>query len=250
MLDFSRLKLRYEPYPIGIAKNVFDDRVYGQLVASYPKTEQFKYMPDLGRKYSLSEVNNPERYRQFLADNPVWKEFHDWVKSRDFLRKVFKALDEGGVPLGLTHYASDRFLQRQRGKYLEFRSLAGMFSYLSARFEFSAMPADGGSILPHTDAPNKLVTLVISMCGRGEWDPSFRGGTAIVRPHDARKYFNVQNNYLGFDDVETLATWEFEPNQCIVFVKTFNSWHAVDPMPGPEGLLRKTLTINIERKWR
>jgi hypothetical protein len=249
MLDLSGLQLRYEPYPIGIAKNVFDKALYDQLIATYPTTQQFKYMPGLGRKYSLSEVNNHTQYRHFLATNPIWKEFHDWVKSRDFLRKVFKALDDGGVPLGLNHYANDRYRQRQKGKYLEYQSLAGLLSYLSARFEFSAMPADGGAILPHTDAPNKLVTLVVSMCGYDEWSPSFRGGTAIVRPNDAKKYFNVQNRYLGFDEVETLATWEFEPNQCILFVKTFNSWHAVNPMPGPQSLLRKTLTINIERKW-
>ena len=249
MLDLSGLQLRYEPYPIGIAKKVFDEQLYAQLVATYPTTQQFKYMPELGRKYSLSELNNPDKYRQFLATNRVWKEFHDWVKSREFMRRIFKALDEGGVPLGLGHYASDSFVQRQKGKYLEYRSLAGLLSYLSARFEFAAMPADGGAILPHTDAPNKLITLVVSMCGEKEWSASYRGGTAIVRPKDVKYYFNVQNRYLGFDDVQTLATWEFEPNQCIVFVKTFNSWHAVDPMPGPGGLLRKTLTINIERKW-
>ena len=249
MLDLSGLKLRYEPYPIGIAKSVFDRSLYEQLVSTYPATEQFAYMPDLGRKYSLSELNNPAKYRQFLATNRTWKDFHDWVKSRDFLRRVLKALDDGGVPLGLGHYAAESFIERQKGKYREYRSLAGLLSHLSARFEFAAMPADGGAILPHTDAPNKLVTLVISMCAENEWSPSFQGGTAIVRPKEPRKYFNAQNRYLGFADVETLATWEFEPNQCIVFVKTFNSWHAVDPMPGPEGLLRKTLTINIERKW-
>ena len=37
------------------------------------------------------------------------------------------------------------------------------------------------------------------------------------------------------------------PNQCVIFVKTFNSWHAVYPMTGHGSqALRKTLTINIE----
>jgi hypothetical protein len=249
MLDLSRLHLRYEPYPIGIAKNVLDSGLYERLVAAYPTTREFRYMPALGQKYSLSELNNPTMYRQFLAAHPIWKDFHDWVKSRGFLRTVLDALDENGVALGLDHHASEKFLERQKGKYREYSSLTGLLSYLSARFEFSAMPADGGFIRPHTDAPNKLITLVVSMCAKDEWQPAFGGGTAIVRPIDSMKYFNAQNSYLGFEDVETLTTWEFEPNQCILFVKTFNSWHAVDPMLGPKGVLRKTLTINIERKW-
>jgi hypothetical protein len=53
---------------------------------------------------------------------------------------------------------------------------------------------------------------------------------------------------MSFDEVETLATLPFEPNQCVVFVKTFNSWHAVEPMRGTgSGAMRKTLTVVIVR---
>ena len=50
----------------------------------------------------------------------------------------------------------------------------------------------------------------------------------------------------GFDEMEVLHTYPFTPNQCVLFVKTFNSWHSVAPMRGPAGKLRRTLTINIE----
>jgi hypothetical protein len=249
MLDLSGLTLRYEPYPIGIAKNVFPDALYRELLANYPATEQFKYMPHLGRKYSLSELNNPREYADFVRSRTIWKDFHAWVKSRAFLRTVLGALDRGGVPLRLDHYAEDSLLKRLKGKYIEYESLAGLLTHLSARFEFSAMPADGGAIRPHTDAPNKLITLVVSMCSDRDWGPELGGGTAIVKPKNPARYFNRHNAYLDFSEVETQATWEFEPNQCVVFVKTFNSWHAVDPMPGTDNRLRKTLTINIERKW-
>jgi hypothetical protein len=47
--------------------------------------------------------------------------------------------------------------------------------------------------------------------------------------------------------MEVLHTYPFQPNQVIVFVKTFNSWHSVRPMTGTGSKhLRKTLTINIE----
>src|SRR5207249_5186511 len=101
---------------------------------------------------------------------------------------------------------------------------------LSSRFEFSMLPSAAGCIKPHTDAPQKMITLVISMIENGEWDPSFGGETEVLRPVDRQKTFNFMNRYLEFDEVETIRTFEFMPNQGIVLVKTFNSLHAVSPM--------------------
>jgi hypothetical protein len=124
--------------------------------------------------------------------------------------------------------------------------LSGRKEALSARFEFSAMPALGGNILPHTDSPQKIVTLVVSMRNAQEWIPSYGGGTEVMRPIDPSKSFNLQNRYLSFEEVETIREMPFESNQCVIFVKTFNSLHGVRPMTGPSGLVRRTLTINIE----
>jgi hypothetical protein len=109
------------------------------------------------------------------------------------------------------------------------------------------LPARGGHVLPHSDGAGKVVTLVVSVLGEGEWDPSWGGGTDVNRPKDPRFHFNRLNRQLGFDDVEVLDTFAFEPNQAVVFVKTFNSWHSVRPMTAPDpARMRRTLTINIE----
>jgi hypothetical protein len=118
---------------------------------------------------------------------------------------------------------------------------------IKSRFEFSMLPADGGHIKPHTDSPGKLITLVVSFCDEREWQASFGGGTTVLRPLDQRQVFNHLNRQLEFADTEVLHEFPFEPNQCVIFVKTFNSLHAVSPMRGI-GLpvMRRTLTINIE----
>jgi hypothetical protein len=109
------------------------------------------------------------------------------------------------------------------------------------------LPAAGGSVIPHTDSPGKIVTLVVSMVGDDEWDPAFGGGTDVNRPKDVRLAYNELNRQAGFEDMEVLDTFEFTPNQGVIFVKTFNSWHSVRPMTGNgSGAMRKTLTINIE----
>ena len=118
---------------------------------------------------------------------------------------------------------------------------------LRSRFEFSMLPADGGHILPHTDSPGKIITIVVSACQPGEWNPSFGGGTDVNRAKDTKLQFNYVNRQAGFEDMEVLDTFEFRPNQAVVFVKTFNSWHSVRPMRGTGSpLMRRTLTINIE----
>ena len=47
--------------------------------------------------------------------------------------------------------------------------------------------------------------------------------------------------------MNVIDTYEFSPNQAVMFIKTFNSWHSVRPMTGKgTDAMRRTLTINIE----
>ncbi len=81
----------------------------------------------------------------------------------------------------------------------------------------------------------------------GEWNRAYGGGTDVNRPKDPKLTFNLLNRRAEFDEMEVLHTFDFEPNQAILFIKTFNSWHSVRPMTGNgSDLMRRTLTINIE----
>ena len=89
--------------------------------------------------------------------------------------------------------------------------------------------------------------MIVSMVRENEWNPEFGGGTDVNRPKDQRHSFNRINELANFGDMEILQTFDFKPNQGVIFVKTFNSWHSVRPMSGHNAQdLRKTLTINIE----
>lgn len=248
MLSFNDLRFRYEPYPIGIAKRVFSESLYRELAGNFPPIELFKYMPHLGKKYSLSQLNHPDKYKQFISSHPRWKEFHSWIKSRSFTNDLIELLVKHGIDLGLIDRPNRSILSRFNRGLSNLRAGKIFEPRLSTRFEFSMLPASGGVMLPHTDARQKLITLIFSMIKDGEWDQSFGGGTDVLRPKDPRKYFNEMNNYLSYEDVEVLTTMDFEPNQCVIFIKTFNSWHGVKPMSGKDGSpMRKTLTLNIER---
>jgi hypothetical protein len=248
-LDFSALTLRYRPFPIGIAKPIMSEEQYAQFVDAFPAVDLFDdyaYLGNPGAKLTLSEKENPKRYRAFVLSHPLWREFHHWVKSPQFPYYIIRVLAERHVDLGYRHLTP---LQRA----LKVLTDGGINSFirnppLRSRFEFSILRGDGGHLPPHTDAPSKVATIIVSIARDGEWDPSWGGGTDIDEPRDDAHAFNQMNEVTGFETMNVLDTFAFEPNQAIVFVKTYNSWHAVRPITAGDGqTLRRTLTINIER---
>lgn len=244
MFDYREAHFDYQPYPIGLVKNVLSADLYRRLVDAYPPKELFEFKPELGNKYSLSEVNKPSNFHDYVAKTDAWREFHAFIKGRQFVPGMLDLLKQHHIDLGLNGY---RIVSGKRGRRASVLSRVRRIPEINARFEFSMMDAAGGYILPHTDSRNKLVTLVISMIRAGEWDPAWGGGTEIVWPVDEKRSFNWINRYMKFDEVRVLKEWTLSPNQCVLFIKTFNSWHAVSPMRGPaDAPLRRTLTINVE----
>src|SRR5258708_22220328 len=159
MLHYERVAFDYEPYPIGLASEVFDPRFYQRLCDSYPATTLFNHMPNLGNKYSLSESNNGSAYRAFLKNSPDWRTFHDYVKSREFIEQTLSMLQANNIVLPIR---KPKIISRAGGGGKKTSLLGRLMRWteLNARFEFSMMGGDGGHIRPHTDMPRKIITFV------------------------------------------------------------------------------------------
>lgn len=258
LISFRHAEFVYDPFPMGVVRPVFAESVYDRLVENFPPIEDFVFKRHLGNKYSLSEVNNPELFHRDVRARPLWRELFAEVKSRQFIDDVLEMLRSHNLELGLERPGRSRvdhgrhFVGRLRRRQIELDEFARHMANrprktdLTTRFEFSMLPADGGHIKPHTDAPQKHITLIFSMVRPGEWDPSYGGGTDMERPRDITRNYNYMNEQREFEDMERIRTFPFQPNQCVIFVKTFNSFHSVPPMTGPPGVMRRTLTINIE----
>jgi len=246
MLNFQNIRFDYDPYPIGIAKQALDPGYYEELIESYPDDDVFVYKEYQGVKLSLSQLNNRAGYYTNLKSNPAWQRFYDYIKSERFIAEALAMLKAHNIDLGLSDFGwRDRVVKRF--KAYKRGAPQPHFPKLRSRFEFSSMPITGGSIRPHTDSPSKVVTMVIPILRAGEWQEEYGGGTSVVMPKDRTRSFNYMNDYMDFEEVDCVRTYPFEPNQCLVFVKTYNSWHAVWPMKGnDQTILRRTLTINIE----
>ena len=253
MLNFNKFKeLQYKPFPIGAINPIFSDDTFDQLSSNYPSLDFFKDKShELGNKFSLSIVNNRKNYFDFINNNKIWYEFYHYTQSDLFFRSVLSLLNSYNIKL---FNSGESFKNKNRKSYelidsfikkISFNKLIYNKNLLSSKFEFSVMTGNGGCIKPHTDSPRKIITLVICMTPYGEWDKNWGGGTSVVEPKDDQKYFNKLNEQLEFEEVNTLKTYEFESNQCLLFVKTFNSLHCVHPINADKSILRKSLTINI-----
>ncbi|MDJ0588985.1 MAG: hypothetical protein QNJ72_03180 [Pleurocapsa sp. MO_226.B13] len=258
ILNFEDTNFIYDPYPVGLARQVFEKNYYEKLVNTFPPQELFSFMRLLGNKYSLSEKNNPRQYHDYVMSCESWREFYQWVKSESFIVEILELLCQHHINLGLLASVNGKILGDNRGVKYRLKALLKSLKRsislssspsLSARFEFSMLPAQGGHIKPHTDAPNKFITLVIPIVRENEWNVSFGGATEIMKPKNITQNFNYLNKQLEFDEVETVKSFDYSSNQCLIFIKTFNSLHAVRPMKGKDSnLMRSTLTINIESK--
>lgn len=256
LLNFESSEFRYDPYPIGFARHVLPTDLYQELVESYPELHQLIKREGLGNKYLLSE-HDGRAFRDFVAGRPAWREFYRYIKSPRFVRFMLEYLLRTNVDLALegipfeeNNLLKSRMHRMSTKASRLIRQLATFWRsgqmYLTSHFEFGAFPGNGGSQYPHTDTPRKVISLVLSMVKEGEWDPDWGGGTAIVRPKDPKQNYNFVNRYLGFDDVDVIDAFPFAPNCCVIFVKTFNSWHAVMPIRASASeAIRKTVVINV-----
>lgn len=214
LLRLDDIAWQMEPYKIGLCRPVFEASVYEDLVATWPATELFlKITNPSYRKLAMTE-RAPKNYYAFLETCKPWQAVYRCIKSQEWIDYAVRAT---GLP---------------PGKY-------------TSRFEFSLMPAAGGGIDPHTDIPSKVLTLIVPIMRVAEWDAAWGGGTDVLVPRDPGKV--LMDYKVPLSEFEKAATYEYEPNQACVFLKSDRSWHSVGPIVGPADKWRRTLTINVEK---
>src|SRR5690242_14266385 len=100
MLSLSNLEMRRDPYPIGLAKDIFDPDAYKEMIEAFPSLNA-GYVKFKGgnNKYSLSEVNNPIEYRKLVFTSAVWKDLFKYIKGLEFISYVITILRYRGAPI-------------------------------------------------------------------------------------------------------------------------------------------------------
>lgn len=212
----------YEPYPIIGFGEMIDRGVYDEMLALWPPQHFFTYRRELGSVYTLSKESNGTNYEWFIENTPLWREFHAHVTSPTFVQYVLDTLAAGQI---VTGYRAEQ---------------------LTPGLDFSMIAAEGGHVMPHTDPPQRVVTIEIYMVGPGEWDPAWGGGTAMLKPTDIKQNYNFMNQPARFEQMTCLQTFPYLSGHGVMLLKTFNSHRAIYPMTGPAQTVRRCLTITLD----
>ena len=244
-------ELVVDPYPVGIINPIFDEDIYREMVDKFPHVDLFSFRSELGGKSSFSSRFD-SKYYQFIQENKIWKNFNDFINSDECFFKILQFLKQNKINLfnsGHKFINTNNSLNKNIEKFFKLISLNKLkltSSPFYSKFEFSIMKGSGGHILPHTDSPKKIITIVINILDPNEWEDNWGGGTSIVKPKDKNENYNYLNKQFEFNQIENIKTFKYTPNQAVLFVKTFNSFHCVYPIKSTNpNSLRRTLTINF-----
>jgi hypothetical protein len=195
----------------------------------------------------LSEKYNGRAYRRFIAEHPVWRELHGWIKSSALIDAVDSCLKRNQVDLGLRAY---RLSAPVRWKLLRDVFVRGrlprVHPQLYTRFEFSMLLSDG---LRHPPTPIRRGS---SSRLSSRWSRTASGiprGAANGRQPPARPAAQLQpaqpqrrlRGRRGDPHVRVSA----EPVRALREDLQLAALGADDVAAGPRRM-RRTLTINIE----
>lgn len=244
--NFSNAQFDYTPYPICLIPDFLSPADYASLCDSFPDSRHFALMGKHQHvKQILGERYNSTFFNDFVHSQPEWNRFYRYVKSERFVRDVLTFLADNNIDLGFpkrfwyTPRNSDSYLRTTTAALLR-RPL------ITSKLTFSILPSNGGQVLPHTDSASKRVTMVISFIRDGEWQQQWGGGTAVNTMKDETRTYNQVNKVVAFDEVNTVKTFPFNPNQCVLFIKTYNSLHSVPPISAPDTAFRRTVHLHIK----
>ncbi len=194
-------KINLYPYPHFYVANVFPEDFYTQLLAALPPEESYQPL-------SGGYANRKAAQGDLELMRPFDTQYFGQSVLQCFMKQFF-----------------DRFPNADRAHFRQ-----------ELRF---IRDQEGYKIGPHTDAPQKVVSLLFYLprtdadadCGTGIYVPSDHLSICPGGPH---------HPFEGFEEV-----WRapFLQNSCFGFWKTPNSWHAVEKIT--RKIERNVLLFNI-----
>jgi hypothetical protein len=208
--------LRSWPYEHVLVEDVFPLADYADLLAHFPRAEEFRALSDRFPRRGSIELTDPEAVAALApGQRAFWQEFLARFATPAFMSFV---LERYG-PVLATRYRRRVepmiFLFRDDGTY---------------------------AIGPHTDDVSKVVTNLFYLPAD---DAHTEYGTSILVPRDDG-FEHDHTLETGWEDYVPAVTVPFKPNTLLSFAVTDRSLHAVRPLP--PGAVRQSIQYFIVRR--
>ena len=205
---------------------------------SFPTEDRFPERIE-GNKQRLSSRTTPEAFEAFGCEQPHWHQLFEQLSDARFLDGLY-ALARPAL-----RRARGRFGARRWQLVGEPAAAAPGLARRPVRvtFEFSRLGA-GASVPAHTDASEKLISLLLFFPEPG-WQTAWGGGTCFYRPRHRAPERNWHNRRVPFSELEPFFESPFVPNRLVGFVKSHHSYHGLPPIACPPGAARTSLNVHV-----
>jgi 2OG-Fe(II) oxygenase superfamily len=237
LLSKRRMDISYDPFCHFQVEHYLPPKMYQSLLESFPERKWFQETVE-GDKNRLHSLYSADIVREFRQQYPVWRDFMDFLSSQAFLNDLYNFVRRGLV--------NSRGFWNSRpwcevANHNPFTSLVNQ--PIRMQFEFSRLPR-GSFVPPHTDAPDKLVSLLLYFPDPA-WREHYGGNTDFYRPKRSELEHNWDNRRVPVEELVPFHSSRFAPNRLVGFLKSENSYHGVNPITCPDGMARNSLNINV-----
>jgi len=249
--------LQEKPFYIFEVEEFLSDKEHDVLNNHFPEVEKEKLTDGLGNKLKFD--NRDQIYKDLEINGN---------KSIEILKKKF---DENFF-LTLTKKLKKQLIQSRFSSFTNLQSLKNLialirktkivdknikknlfqkifYSNYQYTFEFSYM-SKNSFLLPHTDKPSKLVSLMLYFPTKGLENLDI--GTTFY--NSKFKNFKSTPSFSTFEErisfyeknLDETFTFPFKKKNLYGFIKSDLSWHSVKKLEIPEDEVRKSININLK----
>ncbi len=219
---------------------------YQSLRETFPDVST--YEKDDSKKKAFRSSVEADPFDAFCDAHPAWRQLVDFFSSPAFTADAQEAL--APALLDARGIEARRPWLDCTGRKIPNNPLHYIFREpIRTTFQISLLPR-GGVVVPHTDAPRKLVSLLLYFRDP-DWQDAYGGGTEFYAPLDPERARSwAPTDRIPFENFKLIGAAGFERNRLSGFVRSGASFHGVPPIQCPPGMARRALLINIKRlKW-
>jgi len=246
LLSKRLIHLTTDPFCFFYIDDYLPADLYEALLDDYPDASNYRFNEEGKMGFRSSE--DPEAIDRYCDSHPDWRQLTDFFGSDAFVADVQETFARPLLQArGLTGHrpwvnCTRREVPRNWLRYQ-------LQEPVRTTFQFSMLPRDA-AVAPHSDAPRKLVSLLLYFRDR-DWQDAWAGGTEFYAPLDPQRARSWgATDRIAFEEFKTIGTTPFASNRLAGFVRCAHSYHGVPPLGCPPGRTRKALLINIKRvKW-
>ncbi len=254
MINLNNInKIFKNPFVIFEVENFLNDNDFNKI-----KNEFFDLDDHLKKKFEGVRENkdlkfcvnsfNPE-YQNYIISNPILKQLHEEIVSEKFMNYLFQNLSFDMLSSKIYNFfhfvklLKFKQLEHKRLNKFSFYDLINLKKKINIQLEFSWMQSNS-LLIPHTDAPNKLLSLMLYFPD----DDNYLWENIGTTYWDYKKN-NYKNIYPETGTFETKAKVlhqnKFEGKKLFGFIKNHRSWHSVPKLTLPKNKFRKSININL-----